>query len=196
MAAATAGGAARKKADDRRLAVTTSATSAQLSTDRTGITPASSAAMALRMLQNPRGDAPRAFRGTFQTHTAWLEADGRRQEMRENWHDFFGQYDVVLMPVTPTAAPRHHNKLIDRFGRHFEVDGVPRSYWDQVKWCALANIAGAPATTIPTGLGSRSGLPIGLQAMGSAGGDLTTIEFAALLGAQLGGYARPPGLAA
>ncbi|WP_085998720.1 amidase [Nocardia vinacea] len=166
----------------------------QLSGDRTGITPASAAAMMARMMQDPRGPATRAFRGTFQSHYAWMQADAARQEIRERWYEFFRQFDVVLMPVTPTAAPAHHNKLIDRFGRRFEVDGVARSYWDQVKWCAIANIAGAPATTIPVGLG-KSGLPVGVQAMGPAGGDLTTIEFAALLGEQLGGYLRPPGYA-
>ncbi|WP_327097667.1 amidase [Nocardia vinacea] len=167
----------------------------QLSGDRTGITPASGAAMAMRMVQNPRGAATHAFRGTFQSHYAWMQADAKRQEIREGWYEFFRQFDIVLMPVTPTAAPVHHNKLIDRFGRRFEVDGKARSYWDQVKWCAIANIAGAPATTIPSGLG-RSGLPVGLQAMGPAGGDLTTIEFAALLGKQLGGYLRPDGYGA
>jgi amidase len=30
--------------------------------------------------------------------------------------------------------------------------------------------------------------PIGVQAMGPAGGDLTTIEFAALVGAQVAAY--------
>ena len=140
----------------------------QLSGDRTGITPASGAAMMARMMQDPRGAATRAFRGTFQSHYAWMQADAARQEIRERWYEFFRQFDVVLMPVAPTAAPAHHNKLIDRFGRRFEVDGVARSYWDQVKWCAIANIAGAPATTIPVGLG-KAGLPVGLQAMGPPG---------------------------
>lgn len=162
----------------------------QLSGDRSGITPRSAGAMTVRILQNPRGDAQHALRGTFQSHYSWMQADAKRQEIREQWHRFFGQYDVVLMPVTPTPAPPHHNKLIDRFGRRLEVDGRPRSYWDQVKWSAIANIAGTPATTIPTGLGT-SGLPVGLQAMGPAGGDLTTVEFASLLGAQLGGFLRP-----
>ena len=167
----------------------------QLSSDRTGITPASAAAQLFRMATQPRGDAPRAFRGTFQSHTAWLKADGLRQELRERWIDFFDQYDVLLMPVTPTSAPPHHNMITDRFGRHLDVDGQRRSYWDQTKWCAVANIAGSPATTIPAGLGATSQLPIGLQAMGPAAGDLTTIEFAALLGAALGGYVRPPAFA-
>ncbi len=164
----------------------------QLGADRSGMTPSFGASMAARILQNPRGDAFRAFRGTVLSHYAWIEADALRQEIRERWVKFFDHYDILLMPVSPTAAPPHHGKLIDRFGRHFEVDGRRRSYWDQMKWCGLANVAGSPATTIPTDHTS-AGLPVGLQAMGPAGGDLTTIEFAGLLGERLAGYQRPPG---
>ena len=71
---------------------------------------------------------------------------------------------------------------------------MDRPYWDQVKWSAIANVSGGPATTIPVRKG-RHGLPIGLQAMGASGDDLTTIEFAALLGREVDGYQRPPAFA-
>jgi amidase len=74
------------------------------------MTPAFGATMAMRMARNPRGDAQRAFRGTVQSHYAWMRADAERQEIREKWYEFFHQFDVVLMPVTPTPAPGHHNK--------------------------------------------------------------------------------------
>jgi amidase len=163
----------------------------QFSVDRSGFTPAFVATMAGRLARSPRGDASKALRGTLQSHSAWIGHDAKRQEMREKWTAFFRDYDIVLMPVTPTTAPPHHHKIDDKFGRPFYVDGVARSYWDQVKWNAVANIAGSPATTMPAGFG-RNGLPIGLQAMGPAAGDLTTIEFAGLLGRELGGYQVPP----
>ncbi|MCX5319955.1 amidase [Streptomyces sp. NBC_00120] len=159
--------------------------------DRTGLTPAPNAALLARLVQNPRGDAGPALRGTFQSHYQWLKAHTMRNELRQRWFEFFQDFDIVLMPVAPTAAPAHHNKLIDRFGRSYEVEGVRRPYWDQVKWNAVANISGSPATTIPVRRG-RSGLPIGLQAMGPGGGDLTTIEFAALLGREVEGFVPPP----
>jgi amidase len=162
--------------------------------DRTGITPRFAAGLAARLLQHPRGDALAALRGTFQSHYSWLKADAARHEIRQRWQEFYDEFDVVLMPVTPTAAPPHHGKLIDRFGRHFDVDGSKRSYWDQTKWNAIANIAGTPATTIPVKR-NAAGLPVGVQAMGPAGGDLTTVEFAALVGAELDGYQRPPAFA-
>jgi amidase len=163
----------------------------QLGGDRSGLTPAFGATTALRILQNPRGIALDAVRGTFLSHYAWMKADASRQAIRERWTRFFDDYDIVLMPVTPTPAPPHHGKLVDKFGRRVLVDGRPMQYWDQIRWCGLANVAGCPATTIPVSH-SASGLPVGIQAMGPAGGDLTTVEFAALLGERLTGYRRPP----
>jgi amidase len=165
-----------------------------LSYDRTGLTPAANAALLARLVRRPRGDASHAMRGTFQSHYHWLQADVARNEIRQQWLEFFRGFDVVLMPVSPTAAPPHHHKLVDRFGRTIDVDGVQRPYWDQVKWCGIANVSGGPATTIPVRKG-KGGLPVGLQAFGPSGGDLTTIEFASLLGRELEGFVPPPAYA-
>jgi amidase len=164
---------------------------AAFSVDRSTMSPRFAGALALRSLMSPRGDAAAALRGTIQSHRAWLFRDAARREIAHRWVGFFKEFDVLLLPVTPTAAPAHHNKDHDRFGRTIDVDGVTRSYWDQTKWSAVANIAGAPATTMPITT-NAAGLPIGIQAMGPAGGDRTTIEFAALLTETLGGYRIPP----
>jgi amidase len=161
------------------------------SVDRSTLSPRSGAALAFRSLTNPRGDAAAAMRGTMQSHRAWLFRDAARREIAARWVAFFKEFDVLLLPVTPTAAPGHHNKDHDRFARTIDVEGAERSYWDQTKWSALANIAGAPATTMPITT-NGDGLPIGIQAMGPAGGDRTTVEFAALLTESLGGYRIPP----
>jgi amidase len=161
------------------------------SVDRSTISPRSGAALALRSIMDPRGDGAAALRGTIQSHRAWLFRDAARREIAQRWVGFFDDFDVLLLPVTPTAAPGHHNRDHDRFGRTIDVDGVARSYWDQTKWSALANIAGAPATTMPITT-NMAGLPIGIQAMGPPGGDRTTVEFAALLTEILGGYRIPP----
>ncbi|MCK8642391.1 amidase [Mycobacterium colombiense] len=153
--------------------------------------PLSGAAIGLRALRHPRGEAANVLKGTMQSHRAWLFADAARQEMRDRWAQFFKQVDVLLLPVTPTAAPLHHDKDHDRWGRTIMVDGIPRSYWDQTKWNALANIAGTPATAIPITT-TAAGLPVGVQAMGPLGGDRTTVEFAALLTEVLGGFQIPP----
>jgi len=164
---------------------------AAFSVDRSTMSPRFAGALALRSLMSPRGDAAAALRGTIQSHRAWLFRDAARREIAHRWVGFFKEFDVLLLPVTPTAAPGHHNKDHDRFGRTIDVDGVTRSYWDQTTWSALANIAGAPATTMPI-TANAAGLPVGIQAMGPAGGDRTTVEFAALLTEMLGGYRIPP----
>lgn len=162
-----------------------------VSIDRSTLSPRSVAGLAARMVQHPRGDATKALLGVSQSHRAWLFADAARQQIRDQWVTFFDEFDVLLMPVAPTAAPPHHGKDHDRWGRHIDADGQQRSYWDQVKWSAIANVAGCPATTMPIAV-NPAGLPVGVQAMGPAGGDTTTVEFAALLTQVVGGYRIPP----
>lgn len=160
------------------------------SIDRSTLSGRSVAALTARMVQHPRGDATKALLGVSQSHRAWLFADAARQQLRDAWVTFFEEFDVLLMPVTPTAALPHHGKDDDRFGRHIDVSGQQRSYWDQVKWNAIANIAGCPATTMPVAR-NPVGLPVGVQVMGPAGGDKTTVEFAALLTEVVGGFEIP-----
>lgn len=162
------------------------------SADRSTVSARMAANLVRRLAQNPRGGTLDVIRGVTQTHSGWLKTHAMHEYLRVRWSQFFDQFDVLLLPVTPTAALPHHDRDHDLWGRRMLVDGVERSYWDQTKWNGLANLAGAPATTIPTGLNS-DGLPIGIQAMGPSGGDLTTIEFAALLAEAMGaGHHRPP----
>jgi amidase len=53
-------------------------------------------------------------------------------------------------------------------------------------------MTGCPATTAPIGQ-TPAGLPVGLQIMGPFWEDATSIEFAALLSHELGGFKAPPG---
>jgi hypothetical protein len=46
----------------------------------------------------------------MQSHRAWLFRDAARREIAQRWVAFFKEFDVLLLPVTPTAAPGHHNK--------------------------------------------------------------------------------------
>jgi hypothetical protein len=55
----------------------------------------------------------------------------------------------------------------------------------------LAILSYLPATAAPIGL-TAGGLPVGLQITGPEGEDLTTIEFARLLAAEIGGFVPPP----
>ncbi|REJ85575.1 MAG: amidase [Acidobacteria bacterium] len=120
----------------------------------------------------------------------WMGLHGRRGFLREQWRQFFEQWDVVLCPIsTTTAFPQDEE---GGFERTLRVDGDERPYFEQVFWAGLATVAYLPATVFPTGL-SEDGLPIGVQAIGPAYGDRTTIEVARLMAQEIGGFQAPPG---
>ncbi|HVS63965.1 MAG TPA: amidase family protein [Thermoanaerobaculia bacterium] len=120
----------------------------------------------------------------------WVALNGRRTRLRMQWQEFFRDWDVLICPITTTAAfPLDEGP---RESRTLEVDGEERSYFEQIFWAGLATLSYLPSTVFPTGL-SEQGLPIGLQAIGAELDDRTTIELARLVALELGGFTPPPG---
>ena len=149
----------------------------------------------LRRLAAELDDSDQSHRALYmrfgtQSHRAWLDVDEERVKLRHAWKRFFEDYDVILLPVVQTTAIHHDHSNIN--SRTIEVDGVAFEYWDQTVWCGLASAAYLPATAVPVGLG-RDGLPVGLQVVGPAFGDLTTIDLATWIARELGGFSPPPG---
>jgi amidase len=142
------------------------------------------------VLLHPRGQAPRTMKLIRQRHEQWLRQHMKRLEIRERWRAFFRDYDAVLMPVTASVAPPHHGKDHDRFGRTYTVNGEARDYFEQPVWSGVANLIGSPATALPAGLGA-SGLPVGMQILGPIFEDLTVIQLARKISAEIGGYMPP-----
>ena len=131
------------------------------------------------------------------THDEWLAADEERRNLERTWDAFFEQYDVVLLPITPTAA-LHHDPNPDkvdsvdyRLKRTIEVNGKPRPYLDQIVWNIVVGMARLPSTAAPAGL-TDDGLPVGLQIVGPRFGDRTTIAAAETLATRIGGFTPPP----
>ena len=124
-------------------------------------------------------------------HRDWLGVDEERQQLRARWAEFFKGYDVLLCPITPTAALPHNNEGTI-LSRSIRVNGIERPYTDQVVWAGLVTMALLPSTLAPVGR-TPSGLPVGLQIVGPYLEDRTTIDFAARLAGVIGGYAPPPG---
>jgi amidase len=134
-----------------------------------------------------------AARGAALSHRDWGRANEERTKLRHAWRAFFQRFDVMLAPVAATAAfPHDHNP--DRDRRLVPVNGKSLPYFDQVFWSGPASLCYLPATAAPLGL-TASGLPVGMQIIGAEGEDLTTIEFARLLAAGIGGFVTPPGYA-
>ncbi len=124
-------------------------------------------------------------------HRAWLSANERRLQLRRKWRDFFGQWDVVLLPVLPTDAIAHdHSEPMA--ARRIHVDGTERPYLDQLLWVGLISAAYLPATVVPIGRTS-AGLPVGVQVAGPYLEDRTTLAVARHLEERLGGFEPPPG---
>jgi amidase len=133
----------------------------------------------------------RYARNTTQRHRDWLACNETRQHLRLRWAELFQEYDVLLCPITPTAAiPHDHSEPIA--ARTIQVNGAPRPYLDQIAWAGVIAVAYLPATMAPVGRTS-SGLPVGIQIVGPYLEDRTTIDFARRLADVIGGFEIPPG---
>jgi amidase len=105
------------------------------------------------------------------------------------WQLLFRDFDVVLCPVMPTSAFAHDHS--EKAARRIFVDGTEIPYGDQIMWNGNATLAGLPSTAMPIGLSSE-GLPIGMQIIGPAMEDRTTLAFAELVEREYGGFLAPP----
>jgi amidase len=75
--------------------------------------------------------------------------------------------------------------------RTVNVNGKSVPYAEQLFFAGLASLSYLPAIAAPIGL-TAEGLPVALQIIGPEGEDPTTIEFARLLAAEIGGFVPPP----
>jgi amidase len=58
-------------------------------------------------------------------------------------------------------------------------------------WIALPTVFGLPTTVVPAGLTGRR-LPVGVQIIGSPGGDSLVLTVAQAIDEQIGGFRAPP----
>jgi len=146
--------------------------------------------IAATLSDDDMSDRAAVARGATLLHRAWGGANETRTKLRYTWHEFFKRFDVLLTPVAATAAfPHDHNPNRDE--RTVKVNGKPAPYAQQLFFAGLASLSYLPATAAPIGLTSEK-LPVGLQIIGPEGEDPTTIEFARLLAAEVGGFVPPP----
>ena len=135
----------------------------------------------------------RLTRAAVQEHRDWIAANEARTKLRHKWAAFFDDHDVLLCPTAASAAFVHDHEGL-REDRTILVNGRRESTMDQLFWAGLSGVVYLPSTVAPVGL-TASGLPAGLQIVGRHLGDLTTIRFAELLAAEIGGFETPPGYA-
>jgi amidase len=126
-------------------------------------------------------------------HRDWLAANETRHQMRWKWAEFFKEWDVLLCPVTSTAA-FPHDHVGERHERTIVVNGKRVPTTDQLFWAGYSGMCFLPSTVAPAGL-TPGGLPVGVQIVGPQYGDRTTIAFARLLEREYQAFVPPPGYA-
>ncbi len=127
-------------------------------------------------------------RAYAQRHRAWIQAEEDRAKLKKAWARFFEKVDVVIAPVTVSAAfPIDEAK--PREERSLRINGHDVDYNDQLFWAGLATLPSLPATAAP--IGFVDGLPVGVQVIGPHLHDRTTLAFAAEL-ERLHPFVPPP----
>jgi aspartyl-tRNA(Asn)/glutamyl-tRNA(Gln) amidotransferase subunit A len=105
-----------------------------------------------------RAAAEKGLAITLADYARSYEARSRLARDMALWHQ---TYDLLLAPVTPTAAPPVETL--------YNSDAFPR--WTKgAPYTLPFNLTGQPAASMPAGL-TKSGLPVGLQIVGPAGAD-------------------------
>jgi amidase len=90
----------------------------------------------------------------------YLAALDVRDRITGLWEAFFGEWDVLLCPVSMTTAFPHCP--VDT---PLQVDGETVNYWRAVGHTAPFNFTGHPSVAVPIGR-DPDGLPIGAQVVG------------------------------
>src|SRR5205814_3791795 len=93
-------------------------------------------------------------------YLAWHD---QREELRASYRAFFREWDVLLAPLTIVPAFLHTDA--PWWERRLTVNGQNVPFDRILVHPNIATLAGQPSTVFPVGR-TRSGLPIGLQAIG------------------------------
>jgi aspartyl-tRNA(Asn)/glutamyl-tRNA(Gln) amidotransferase subunit A len=101
----------------------------------------------------------------------------RRARGRDAWLDWFAEHEVdaILEPTVPIVAHERGHGYDEAF-----TDGAEISLTHQWNW------TGFPVVTLPSGLGSRSGLPTSVSLIGPPGSDWGLLAAGAALQDRLG----------
>ena len=113
----------------------------------------------------------RILLGTFVLSTGYYDAYYKKAlqvkaVIKEAFDRAFEQYDLLLLPVSPTTAPRLGESLSDPL----------KMYLSDI-YTVSVNLAGLPGLSMPCGFDSQ-GLPIGAQLVGPALGDAAVLNAA------------------
>jgi len=135
------------------------------------------------------------FLGDRHADGLYGRAEAVRDAVRRDLAALFRDYDALVLPVAPTAAPAAGaaRGAPSRAPRPpagsllAAVEGDLPDGWAHDQLTCFASLAGAPALSLPFGT-SRAGLPVGVQVVARPLGDATALRVAkALEDARRGG---------
>lgn len=131
-------------------------------------------------------------------HKYFRHQEALRLKARENWQEYFRDYDAFVLPVAFVPAfphiekPWYPNNPDPAKGRILKTPEGERNYDDIIFWISFATLTGLPATVFPAGI-TETGLPVGLQVIGPFLEDATPIYLAGKLAEITGGFRHPEG---
>jgi len=97
----------------------------------------------------------------------YLKAQKVRALIKNDFDDVFKQVDVIVGPTSPTTAFKIGKKATDPLSMYLsDVYTVP------------VNLAGLPGISVPCGVSSDSGLPVGFQIIGKSFDEATVLRAA------------------
>jgi amidase len=133
----------------------------------------------------------RVVRGNTLSHRDWLKLNNERHGLRRAFAAFFADWDVLLCPAAASAAWPHDQKG-ERWTRRIMVNGTQVPSTDQLFWAGYSSLVYLPSTVGPAGL-TKSGLPVGYQAIAASGRDKTATAFSRLVEKEIASFVPPPG---
>jgi aspartyl-tRNA(Asn)/glutamyl-tRNA(Gln) amidotransferase subunit A len=144
----------------------------------------------LYMRSRSEGFGPESIRrimlGTYALSAGYYDAYyGQAQKARtviiRDFEKAFADYDVLLTPTSPTTAFKIGEKATDPLSMYLsDIYTIP------------VNLAGNCAVSLPAGLGSDSGLPVGIQLIGTHFAESAILRAARAYEAHAGFDTTPP----
>jgi aspartyl-tRNA(Asn)/glutamyl-tRNA(Gln) amidotransferase subunit A len=137
-----------------------------------------------RRFDDRRADYRPSIRGFLEhgekralTAEEYVDAQSRRAELTATWVDWLREHqiDAIVEPTVPLVA-RERGHGYDAAFTDFDEISLTH-YWD---W------TGFPAVALPSGVGSRCGLPVSVSLIGAPGAEWDLLAWGAALQDELG----------
>jgi Asp-tRNA(Asn)/Glu-tRNA(Gln) amidotransferase A subunit family amidase len=111
------------------------------------------------------------------TAEEYVAGQVRRTEDTAAWCDWLAEHriDAIAEPTLPIVAPTRGSGYDEAFSDLHDLSLT--HYWD---WTGL------PVVALPSGVGSRSGLPVSVSLVGAPGAERDLLAWGAALQEELG----------